>query len=118
MHFIVLNSNDGVWNFTDDARGLLREPLVAGIPAIVDKHIARLHLNYTQSRKGLYVVFSDAQFPTATLSLTKVRDEFGGATYRADNDGDEGWLCPALLKFFDTAPDRIWISMDCMPVRL
>lgn len=32
----------------------------------------------------------------------------GGNWYWNESLGMEGWLCPALFKYFDTAPERIY----------
>ncbi len=34
--------------------------------------------------------------------------EMGGNWYWNESLGMEGWLCPALFKYFDTAPERIY----------
>jgi hypothetical protein len=48
---------------------------------------------------------------TQILHLTWVREEAGGNAYRWSEHGLEGWLCPALLKYFDTAPTELWVQL-------
>ena len=36
------------------------------------------------------------------------RADSGGTWYYSEALGMEGWLCPALFKYFETAPARIY----------
>lgn len=38
----------------------------------------------------------------------------GGAVYEAEFQGARlvGWLCPALLKYFPSPPDRIYVAIE------
>jgi hypothetical protein len=41
-----------------------------------------------------------------------LRSQYGGAWYGAEVDGRtmEGWLCPALLKYFPLAPAELYVD--------
>lgn len=102
----------GTWCFTDEARGLLHEPFVLGIPEIIDKLIENVE---NQGNKTTYAItFSERQFPTCSTRLEKVREEHGGAWYTLHAEGitaEEGWLCPATLKFFTSFPEAIYVVL-------
>jgi len=36
------------------------------------------------------------------------REEYGGNWYYSKDLDMEGWLCPALFKYFDNAPEKIY----------
>jgi uncharacterized protein DUF6717 len=59
--------------------------------------------------KGFLLVFSADQFPGAEMELTWLRQEMGGNVYLWE--GQEAWLCPALFKYFETAPPRIFAQI-------
>ncbi len=82
------------WVFDDPGRGLIREALVAGVPELIEK--ATQLAGIVNPEYGFLVLFSSAPFPGGNIRLQWVRTEaFGGNTYTWE--GQEGWLCPALL---------------------
>jgi hypothetical protein len=106
------------WCFTDSQRGLLHEPFVLGVPEIIDYVIEQKEkLDYS---KTYQVIFSDTQFPGASYYLQQLRSEFKGCWYTLfsvtdeQQDVDEGWLCPATLKFFDQFPVKIYVSIKSL----
>ena len=68
--------------------------------------IDRLAAHIPNAAAGFRLTFSPAPFPRAT-KFTWVRQEYGGNWY-CDDAGNEGWLCPALLKYFDVPPERLY----------
>ena len=99
---------EGMWVFDDDRVGLHREPFVAGADTIIDAVIAEKGI--TDAAKGFVAVFSGNPFPGADVELTWQRHESGGDVYLWEGHGMEGWLCPALLKYFPTAPRKIYVQ--------
>lgn len=95
----------GGWSFDDASFELVAEPFVAGIPEMID--ILAEQIGATDS---ILLTFSPTQFPGSILRLDRTSEEFGGNWYRWDERGMVGWLCPALLHYFPTAPDAIYIS--------
>src|SRR3954471_14321374 len=91
---------NGMWVFDDPAVGLVREPFVAGVPAMIERGTKDI----PDAERGFLAVFSADFFPDATIVLEKVRPEGGGTVYRWAESGQEGWLCPALFRYFETAP--------------
>ena len=98
----------GVWVFDDERAGLTREPFVAGADAILDVLTADL----PHADQGVKLVFSAAPFPGYTARFILERSEYGGNWYRWSDKGMEGWLCPALFKYFDKAPPELFVSVS------
>jgi len=102
---------NGVWVFDDEARGLDKEALIAGIPEIIKKVCRDKGIH--NPRNGFFVIFGGKSFPSADVVLEHLRkDESGeGNWYRLKGTKMEGWLCPALFKYFDTTPQKIYIQV-------
>jgi hypothetical protein len=100
--------HSGTWVFDDPAVGLTREPFVSGVPEMIN----RLVEGIPNARNGFRLLFSSNPFPGATR-FDRVRGDFGGTWYRiADDPSTEGWLCPALFKYFPEAPDTIYAKAE------
>jgi hypothetical protein len=98
----------GTWVFDDPAVGLSREPFIAGIDIMIDKAVA----NIWNAEAGFRAIFSASPFPGADFKLEWRRAESGGNWYYSDQFKMEGWLCPALLKYFPTAPPQIYVKVE------
>lgn len=61
---------------------------------------------------ALMVISPYKPFPGFMLSFSRVREEFEGNWYRCDQRAGEGGLCPALFKYFDSAPDQIFVKAE------
>lgn len=99
---------NGTWVFDDVDRGLIKEPFVAGIDKILDK----LTQYIPDADKGFKLLFSESYLPKADVKLVWMRKEGGGNWYKAPTLGMEGWLCPALYKYFKEAPNQIYIKIE------
>ncbi len=100
--------HEGNWVFDDEAKGLEKEPFVAGIPDMIDDLVKGI----PDARSGFRLLFSPAPFPEYQIEVTKVREENGGAWYSRMVGGSEGWLCPALFKYFETAPEALYVRAE------
>ncbi|EIC23909.1 DUF6717 family protein [Thiorhodovibrio frisius] len=96
--------DNGAWVFDDPDAGLVKEPFVSGADDIIDKMVAKL----PDARLGFHLYFSAAPFPGYQLELIWQREEYDGNWYRSEALDMEGWLCPALFKYFEKAPERIY----------
>ena len=99
-----------MWVFDDPAKDFKQEPFVAGVGAMLD----RVSADIPHAEDGFMLVFSDHPFPTGFLQmhvLKIVAEELGGAWYQGKIDGIRmhGWLCPGLMRYFDSPPDRIYL---------
>lgn len=101
------------WVFDDPAVGLVQEPFVCGIPAMIDDLVAEI----PGARQGFRLLFSASAFPGFQRKLAWVREEMGGNWYRADRPLVEGWLCPALFRYFDTAPEELFVKAEPLAAR-
>ncbi len=98
---------DGTWVFDDARVGLEREPFVSGADTLIDRMVE--DLNDPQS--GVTLLFSAAPFPGAQHEFELRREEAGGNWYFSEEFGMEGWLCPALFKYFEKAPARLFVQV-------
>jgi hypothetical protein len=98
----------GQWVFDDSSKGLDKEALVLGIDTMLDE----MSRGIPGGEKGVKVLFSSAPFPTFNIQLDWRREEYGGNWYFSEKHGYEGWLCPALFKYFDKAPEHIYAAIQ------
>ena len=97
----------GQWVFDDPRVDLVREPFVSGADVILDKLVEGI----PNAEAGVTVLFAAQPFPGAQHELAWRREEMGGNWYISERLGMEGWLCPALFKYFDRAPARIHLQI-------
>ena len=64
------------------------------------------------ARGGFRLLFSATPIPGYQASFTRVRGDLGGTWYRSIDPPMEGWLCPALFKYFDEAPATIYAKAE------
>ena len=100
--------SQGVWVFDDDRVGLVREPFVSGADDILDVITGAI----PDAGRGVKLVFSAAPFPGYTARFVRGRSEYGGTWYRWPEKGMEGWLCPALFRYFDEAPKELFVRVS------
>jgi hypothetical protein len=96
------------WVFDDPNAGLEREPFVAGVPAMID-HLVR---DIPNARDGFRMIFSAVPFPGYQQEAVREYAESGGAWYRTVEPPLRGWLCPALFRYFDRAPERLYVRSE------
>lgn len=58
--------------------------------------------------RDLPCLFSAGPFPGYHALLEWRREDMGGHWYYSQEIDAEGWLCPALFEYFETAPPRIY----------
>ena len=56
----------------------------------------------------LGLLYGSTTFPDHHLKLDWLREGDGGNWYKAEQFDMEGWLCPALFRYFDEAPLEIY----------
>ncbi len=64
------------------------------------------------AENGFRLLFSATPFPGYTAKLEWRREEYGGNWYFSPEFKMEGWLCPALFKYFDKAPKEIYVKAE------
>ena len=105
---IVPYKYEGMWVFDDPAVGLNKEPFIAGIDTLIDKATAGI----PHAQHGFRAIFSATPFPGANFKLEWRREDTGGNWYYSPEFQQEGWLCPALFKYFSSAPDEIYVRVE------
>ena len=96
------------WVFDDPAVGLVQEPFVAGIPEMINELVRDI----PDARRGFRLLFSASPFPGYQQKAVRVRPEAGGWWYRTEEPAAEGWLCPALFRYFDQAPEELYVKAE------
>ncbi|MEX2309977.1 MAG: DUF6717 family protein [Pirellulales bacterium] len=97
----------GVWVFDDPRVGLVQEPFVAGADIILDRMVEGI----PNAESGVTIFFSAGPFPGSQHEFHWRRGESGGNWYFSPQFDLEGWLCPALFKYFDEAPQRLYAQV-------
>jgi hypothetical protein len=100
--------HEGMWVFDDPAVGLRREPFISGADTMIDKAVAEI----PNAHKGFALIFASNPFPGHQIALEWRRAESGGDWYYSPQLQQEGWLCPALLKYFTKAPPAIYVGIQ------
>ncbi len=95
---------NGLWVFDDPTVDLVQEPFVSGMDRIIDRAVS----NVPGADLGFTLLFSAGPFPGFEIELEWRRSEHGGNWYYSPALDMEGWLCPALLKYFESAPVKIY----------
>lgn len=108
MSFLTPYKHDGMWVFDDPATGLVREPFVFGI----DTMLSMLTAEIPGAESGFTLIFSASPFPGYTAHLEWRREEYEGNWYFSPELGIEGWLCPALFKYFEKAPPALYAKAE------
>jgi hypothetical protein len=95
---------NGLWVFDDPAAGLRQEPFVSGSDTIIERMVEAI----PNAERGFTLMFSAQPFPGFQVEFEWLRQELGGNWYYSSALAMEGWLCPALFKYFDSAPKKIY----------
>jgi hypothetical protein len=97
----------GMWVFDDPRVDLTQEPFVAGADTMIDRAV----VDIPNAERGFRLIFSASPFPGHQFRLEWRRCEGGGNWYYAPQFDLEGWLCPALFKYFDAAPKELFVEV-------
>jgi hypothetical protein len=108
IRVITPYSYSGTWVFDDPDVELVREPFIEGVPAMIDDLVT----NIPDAREGFRLTFSEIPFPGYQRELVRLNEEAGGFWYRSLEPELEGWLCPALFKYFDQALEKLYVRAD------
>jgi hypothetical protein len=96
-----------MWVFDDPRVGLCQEPFVGGADTMID----RVTAGVPNADKGFVMVFSAFSFPGSQFKLAWRREDGSGNIYYSSELDAEGWLCPALLRYFDDRPPEIYVQI-------
>lgn len=101
----------GTWVFDDSSAGLVKEPFVAGVPEMIDVLVEDI----PNAAEGFRLLFAASPFPGHQKKLTWLRGDSGGNYYSLDDPPMEGWICPAMFKYYSTAPMALYVKAE--PIR-
>jgi hypothetical protein len=96
-----------MWVFDDPSKGLIKEPFVGGADTIIDSAVKDIK----NAEQGFVMIFSEISFPGCSIKLEWQRSDGSGNWYYSRQFNMEGWLCPALLRYFSKAPKEIFIQI-------
>jgi len=105
---IVPYRHAGTWVFDDPKAGLVREPFVAGVPEMMDVLIKDI----PDATNGFRLLFSSQPFPGYQKKLTWLRGDMGGNYYKMDDPAMEGWICPAMFRYYQAAPRELYVKAE------
>ncbi|PTX99862.1 hypothetical protein DB346_18810 [Verrucomicrobia bacterium LW23] len=105
INIIAPYKYEGVWVFDDPKVGLVREPFVMGIDEMIDAATEA----YPDADKGFTIIFAARPFPGYSFKLEWRRPEYDGNWYYCEALNMEGWLCPALQRYFEKPPTEIYV---------
>ena len=97
--------------FDDPAVGLKAEPFVGAVNTMIDRATATL----PNAPHGFIMVFSASAFPDHQFRLEWRRGDLSGNIYHSSEFDTEGWLCPALLRYFGEPPAEIFVQVRARP---
>ncbi|HXJ43250.1 MAG TPA: DUF6717 family protein [Bryobacteraceae bacterium] len=96
-----------MWVFDDPRHGLVQEAFISGADVVIDRAVAHI----PNAAGGFLLIFASIAFPGHTFRLEWRRSDSEGNWYYAPDFDVEGWLCPALLKYFETPPRQIFFQV-------
>ncbi len=96
------------WVFDDASAGLVKEPFVAGVPEMIDVLVKDI----PSAEDGFRLLFSAKAFPEYQKKLVWLRGDMGGNYYRFEDSSMEGWICPAMFKYYSTAPKELFVKAE------
>jgi hypothetical protein len=99
---------NGTWVFDDPDAGLKREPFVAGVPEMIDVLVKDI----PNPREGFRLTFAASSFPGFQKKVTWLRGDSGGNYYKLDDPPMEGWICPAMFRYYKTAPAALYVRAE------
>ncbi len=100
-----------MWVFDDAQVGLSAEPFVGGADTMIDMATSGI----PDADKGFIMIFSETAFPGHQFRLEWRRVDGSGNIYYSPQFDSEGWLCPALFRYFDKTPPEIFIQIKAKP---
>jgi hypothetical protein len=96
----------GMWVFDDDRIGLEQEPFVSGADVMIDDFVQEI----PGAENGFTLVFSHRPFQGHLMQLEWQRNEYGGCWYTLRERNIAGRLSPALLRYYDTPPEELYVE--------
>jgi hypothetical protein len=100
-----------IWVFDDAKKGLVQEAFVGGADTIIDL----LTSHIPDAASGFVLLFSGTDFPGSQHRMEWSREQGNGNIYYSPGLQVEGWLCPALLRYFERPPQKLFVQVRPLP---
>jgi hypothetical protein len=84
---------------------------IASFVSGADTWIDRVVADIPNAENGFTLIFSSTPFPGHQYRLDWRRAESGGNWYYSADLDMEGWLCPALFRYFSDAPASLYAQI-------
>jgi len=94
------------WVFDDSSVDLDKEPFINGADLLIDRLVEDISL----ANHGFLLNFSAMPFDGYSVKLDWHREEGNGNWYHSKKFEMDGWLCPALLKYFIAPPKELYVG--------
>jgi hypothetical protein len=78
------------------------------MPEMLDRFVQ----HSPNARSGFKLYFSAEPFPGYSAKLVLIRREYGGNWYGWPETRMQGWLCPAMFKYFEKTPLEIYCKAE------
>jgi hypothetical protein len=96
-----------MWVFDDPRHGLVQEAFISGADVIIDRAVAHI----PNADNGFLLIFASIPFPGHEFHIEWRRSDSEGDWYYSPDFELEGWLCPALMKYFGAPPRQIFFQV-------
>lgn len=93
-----------LWFFDDPSVGLLKEGLTDGVPELIKKAC-----ELSKIKNLFFLTFSDQKIGKKFLVFKKPLRN--GNLYHWEKLKMDCWFCPALFRYFDRPPAKIWFEV-------
>lgn len=97
----------GMWVFDDARVGLVQEPFVGGADTIIDAMTKQI----PNAAAGFTMIFAPFAFPGHQFQFEWRGAQGSGNVYFSPQFNLEGWLCPALLRYFEKPPQQLFVQV-------
>ena len=97
-----------LWYFTDEDRKIIAEPFLSDASAIINT----LADQVDPGAVDCVIEFSGTSFCEETTELSRKSLECGGVWYESKTLNMKGWLCPVFYKYFESAPDKLYVKVS------
>jgi len=94
--------------FDDESMGLEKEPFLLDIPGMIHYLVKDI----PDARSGFRLLFSPQPFSGYQAELTRIKEEDDGYGYKVKYEGQIGWCCTVLVRYFAAAPDLLYIKAE------
>lgn len=61
---------------------------------------------------GFRLLFSARPFPAYQKKLIWLRGDMGGNYYKMEQPPMEGWLCPAMFRYYKKPPPELYVKAE------